>query len=151
MHPWVGSHTLQSGSPGVPQRPEVSVLQLGKLPAVSHWWHWSQAGAVSSKQPPLVSSQPARSQPVLLAHTPGPCCWLPPGHGHVTGVVVHSPVRPPGPCRVGSQIEVTHGVLAGQGVMLTMSARLALTTSKISGVAACSVPQPSHGLTVASP
>src|SRR5947207_3155736 len=64
------------------------------------------------------ASQPGVLQPPGMAVTGLPALSAEQGVLSVTGVVVQRPIRPvsaPVPCRFGSQREVRHGVLAGQG------------------------------------
>src|SRR5437016_4688751 len=64
------------------------------------------------------ASHPGVSQGPGMAVTGLPALSAEHGVLSVTGVVVQSPIRPtsaPVPCRLGSQMDVRHGVLRGQG------------------------------------
>src|SRR5947208_1420146 len=109
---WV-THTPAS-QPGVLQAPGMALTGLPASSAehalLSVTWmcartHWP-------------ASQPGVLQLPGMAVTGLPALSAAHGVLSVTLVVVQRPIRPvsgPVPCRVGSQMEVRHGVLAGQG------------------------------------
>src|SRR5437773_48093 len=109
---WV-THTPAS-QPGVLQAPGMALTGLPALSAeqavlsVTLMCAWTHSPA----------SQPGVLQLPGMALTGLPALSAAHGVLSVTLVVVQRPIRPvsaPVPCRVGSQIEVRHGVLGGHG------------------------------------
>src|SRR5947208_3640923 len=109
-----GRTPLRASQPGVVEVPGMALTGLPELSAEQAVL--SVTGMCARTHWP--ASQPGVLQLPGMAVTGLPALSAAHGVLSVTLVVVQRPIRPasaPVPCRVGSQMEVRHGVLAGQG------------------------------------